>query len=141
MSITPRLHAAAIVAVPVVVTAAMIVGGTAATVGVFALVVLAVGVYIGLRHPLYLFRALAFSLGALPFGYVPGVNVPLVFALGSAVVLATVIHRTAVSRITWPEIPMIALIILSALSLFATSGALVDYVEFGQWLVSTLVVI
>ena len=141
MSITPRLHAAAIVAVPVVVTAAMIVGGTAATVGVFALVVLAVGVYIGLRHPLYLSRALAFSLGALPFGYVPGVHVPLVFALGIAVVLATVIHRTAVSRITWPEIPMIALIILSALSLFATSGALVDYVEFGQWLVSTLVVI
>ncbi|WP_256981057.1 MULTISPECIES: O-antigen ligase domain-containing protein [unclassified Rhodococcus (in: high G+C Gram-positive bacteria)] len=141
MSITQRAGAAAIVIVPVFVTFAMIVGGTPAKLGAFALVVLTVGAYIGLRHPLYLSRALAFSLGALPFGYVPGVHAPLVFALGIAVVLATVIHRTAVSRITWPELPMIALIAASALSIFATSGALVDYVEFGQWLVSTLVVV
>ncbi|OZC83634.1 hypothetical protein CH254_22105 [Rhodococcus sp. 06-412-2C] len=141
MSITQRVGAAAIVVVPVFVTFAMILGGTPAKLGAFALVVLTVGAYIGLRHPLYLTRALAFSLGALPFGYVPGVHAPLIFALGIAVILATVIHRTAVSRITWPEMPMIALLVLSALSLFATSGALVDYVEFGQWVVSTLVVV
>ncbi|WP_241256648.1 O-antigen ligase domain-containing protein [Rhodococcus sp. KRD162] len=141
MSITQRVGAAAIAIVPVFVTFAMIVGGTPVKLGAFALVVLAVGAYIGLRHPLYLTRALAFSLGALPFGYVPGVHAPLVFALGIAVVLATVIHRTAVSYITWPELPMIALIVLSALSLFATSGAIADYVEFGQWLISTLVLV
>ncbi|MCZ4518068.1 O-antigen ligase domain-containing protein [Rhodococcus ruber] len=141
MSITQRVGAAAIVVVPVFVTFAMILGGTPAKLGAFALVVLTVGAYIGLRHPLYLTRALAFSLGALPFGYVPGVHAPLIFALGIAVIIATVVHRTAVSRITWPELPMIALLVLSALSLFATSGALVDYVEFAQWVVSTLVVV
>ncbi|WP_235581844.1 O-antigen ligase domain-containing protein [Rhodococcus sp. Leaf278] len=141
MSITQRAGAAAIVVIPVFVTFAMIVGGTPAKLGAFALVVLTVGAYIGLRHPLYLTRALAFSLGALPFGYVPGVHAPLIFGLGIAVIIATVVHRTAVSRITWPEMPMIALLVLSALSLFATSGALVDYVEFAQWLVSTLVVV
>ncbi|MFI8565493.1 O-antigen ligase domain-containing protein [Rhodococcus sp. NPDC078407] len=141
MSITQRVGAAAIVVVPVFVTFAMIVGGTPAKLAAFALVALTVGAYIGLRHPLYLTRVLAFSLGALPFGYVPGIHAPLIFALGIAVIFATVIHRTAVSRITWPEMPMIALLVLSALSLFATSGALVDYVEFGQWVVSTLVVV
>ncbi|WP_243636936.1 O-antigen ligase family protein [Rhodococcus sp. Eu-32] len=99
------------------------------------------GAYIGLRHPTYLTRALAFSLGALPFGYVPGVHAPLVFTLGFGVVLASVIHRTGVSRVTHGEMAVIALIVTSALSVVATGSATVDYAEFGKWLVSTLVAV
>ncbi|MDI9894197.1 O-antigen ligase domain-containing protein [Rhodococcus sp. IEGM 1381] len=138
---TRRAGVAAIVVVPVFVTFAMIVGGTPAKLGAIGLAALTIGAYIGLRHPLYLTRALAFSLGALPFGYIPGVHAPLVFALGIAVILATVIHRMAVSRITWGEMTIIALLVTSTLSLVATSGSLVDYVEFGKWLVSTLVAV
>jgi hypothetical protein len=141
MTLSKRVDAAAIVVVPVIVTFLMILGGTPAKLGVIALVGLTVGAYIGLRHPLYLTRALAFSLGALPFGYVPGIHAPLVFTLGVAVVLASVIHRTVVSHITMGEAAVIALIVTSALSVFATGGEPVDYSEFGKWLVSTLVVV
>ncbi|OZC60366.1 hypothetical protein CH267_05335 [Rhodococcus sp. 06-621-2] len=141
MSISKRVDAAVIVVVPVIVTFLMILGGTPGKLGAFALVGLTVGAYIGLRHPLYLTRALAFSLGALPFGYVPGVHAPLVFTLGAAVILASVIHRTAVTRITVGEMAVIALIVTSAISVFATAGTTVDYAEFGKWLVSTLVAV
>lgn len=141
MSITKRVDAAAIVAVPTIVTFLMILGGAPAKLGAAALVVLTVGAYVGLRHPQYLTRALAFSLGALPFGYVPGVHAPLVFALGGAVVMASILHRTAVSHVTVGEGAVIALVATSALSVFATGSALVDYAEFGKWLVSTLVVV
>lgn len=141
MSITQRVGWVAIVAIPVLVTFAMIVGGTPAKLGAFALVALTVGAYIGLRHPLYLTRALAFSLGALPFGYVPGTPAPLVFTFAVATILATVIHRTAVSRITWPETTVIALIVLSALSVVVTATGLGDFFEFGKWVISTLVVV
>ncbi|WP_072806225.1 O-antigen ligase family protein [Rhodococcoides yunnanense] len=141
MSISKRVDAAVIVVVPLIVSFLIIIGGAPAKLGAFALVGLVVGAYIGLRHPAYLTRALAFSLGALPFGYVPGVHAPLVFTLGFAVVLAALIHRTGVSRITYGEMAVIALIITSALSVVATSSATVDYSEFGKWLVSTLVVV
>ncbi len=141
MSISKRVDAAVIVVVPMIVTLLMILGGTPGKLGAFALVGLTVGAYIGLRHPLYLTRALAFSLGALPFGYVPGVHAPLVFTLGAAVILASVIHRTAVTRITVGETAVIALIVTSAISVFATAGTTVDYAEFGKWLVSTLVAV
>lgn len=141
MSFSKRLDAACIVVVPFFVTFLMILGGTPAKLGAFALVGLTVGAYIGLRHPLYSTRALAFSLGALPFGYLPGVHAPLVFTLGAGVVLASIVHRTAVSRITLGESAVIALIVTSALSVVATAGAVVDYTEFGKWLVSTLIVV
>ncbi|OZF07619.1 hypothetical protein CH300_06640 [Rhodococcus sp. 15-1154-1] len=141
MSISKRVDAAVIVVVPIIVTLLMILGGTPGKLGAFALVGLTVGAYIGLRHPLYLTRALAFSLGALPFGYVPGVHAPLVFTLGAAVILASVIHRTAVTRVTVGEMAVIALIVTSAISVFATAGTTVDYAEFGKWLVSTLVAV
>ncbi|MDJ0395622.1 O-antigen ligase domain-containing protein [Rhodococcus sp. G-MC3] len=141
MSISKRVDAAVIVVVPIIVTFLMILGGTPGKLGGIALVGLTVGAHIGLRHPLYFTRALAFSLGALPFGYIPGVHAPLVFTLGGAVILASVIHRTAVSRITHGEMAVIVLVIASALSVFATGSATVDYAEFGKWLVSTLVVV
>lgn len=141
MSPWKRVAAAGIVAIPVFVTFLMILGGTPAKIGAIAILALTVGAYIGLRHPQYLTRALAFSLGALPFGYLPGIHAPLVFALGVAVIAATVIHRTAVSHITWGETAIIALILTSTLSLVVTAGAIADYVEFGKWLVATLLAI
>ena len=141
MSISNRLDAAFIVVVPLFVTAVMILGGTPAELGAIALLGLTVATYVGLQHPLYLYRALAFSLGALPFGYLPGVHAPLVFTLGAGVVVASVVHPTAVSRITLGESAVIALILTSVLSVVATGRATVDYSEFGKWLVSTLVVV
>ena len=59
--------------------------GTFAAVGLIGLVA---GVYIGLRHPLWLYWALAFILAALPFGYFPGVHLPMYLALAFGVLLA-----------------------------------------------------
>lgn len=141
MKLPNRLDAACIVVVSSVVTASTILGGTPVKLGAIALLGLTVAAYIGLRHPLYLYRALAFSLGALPFGYLPGIHAPLVFTLGAAVVVAALVHPTAVNRITLGESAVIVLVVTSALSVVATGRAVIDYSEFGKWLVSTLVVV
>lgn len=128
----------AIVTVTVLLTGVAIAGGalpTAALVGVVALVG---GVYIGVRHPLWLFWSLAFCLGALPFGYFPGVHLPLTFGLGFAVLLATLLHPPLHSELSTIAKIVLLLVVASGVSVAATATSVTDISEFAKWCFATL---
>ncbi|MBX9919396.1 MAG: hypothetical protein K2Y33_06140, partial [Mycolicibacterium frederiksbergense] len=68
--------AAIIIFVPLV-AGVVALGGKLGIMAVGGLIALAVGVYVGLRHPLWLYWGMAIAVGSLPFGYFPGVHLPL----------------------------------------------------------------
>jgi hypothetical protein len=109
---------------------------------VLGLTLAAVGVYIGLRHPLWLFWGLAAVLGAIPAGYFPGVHVPLYLPLAFGTVLAAIIHPSDSDRTRLHplEVAVLLLICTSALSLVATGRTLADFGQFTKWIVSTSIV-
>jgi polysaccharide biosynthesis protein PslJ len=130
-----------VVVVCPLVAAAALVGGALPTVAVIGALAATVGIYVGLRHPLWLYWALAVALGALPFGYFPGVHLPLTFGLGFAVVLAALIHPTARPALGPLQTAVLLLVLTSALSVVVTGRTSTDYVEFVKWSVSTLMVL
>jgi hypothetical protein len=129
-----------VASVPVAVWFALGLGrlGLFAAVGLIGLVV---GTYIGLRHPLWLYWALAFTLAALPFGYFPGVHVPMYLALAFGVLLAALIHpsqRTGLSRL---EKAVVALVVISGLTLVFGGITLPGMVEYGKWAMAMLMMV
>jgi hypothetical protein len=102
---------------------------------------LAVGIYVGLRHPLWLFWGLAFILGAIPFGYFPGVHLPMYLAFAGGALLATLIHRSERTTLSRMEVAVIVFVLVCALSVAATGRTLADLVEFTKWAMCTVVVI
>ena len=129
-----------VASVPVAVYLAIGFGklGTFAAVGLIGLVA---GVYIGLRHPLWLYWALAFILAALPFGYFPGVHLPMYLALALGVVLAALIHPSERKGLSRLEIALVVLVVASGLSLVFGGITLPGIIEFARWAVAMLVMI
>ncbi|WP_167103691.1 O-antigen ligase family protein [Mycobacterium sp. DL592] len=120
---------------------AALIGGALPVAVLLGLSSAAVGTYIGLRHPLWLFWLLAVTLAALPFGYFPGVHAPLTFGFGTAVLLASLLHRSHTVTVSALEIAVLALVGVSAVSVAATFQSPTDLAEFGKWTVSTLLVV
>jgi hypothetical protein len=110
---------------------------------VVGLIAATVGIYVGLRHPLWLFWGLAVALGALPFGYFPGVHVPLYLPFLFGAVLAAIVHpsETGRTKLHPLEVAVLLLICVSALSLAATFRTLSDLGEFTKWIFATGLVI
>ncbi len=135
------VEGAALVAVCPIVAGIAIAGGALPTVAVFGLLAMTVGIYIGLRHPLWFYWALAVALGALPFGYFPGVHLPLTFGLGLAVLLAALVHPTERTRLSKLEAAIIGFVLASTLSLAVTAHTMTDISEFAKWTVSTMMVV
>jgi hypothetical protein len=106
---------------------------------VVGLITATVGIYVGLRHPLWLYWGLAIALGALPFGYFPGVHLPLYLPFVFGAVLAAIIHPSerGRTRLHSLEVAVLVLICTSALSLVATGRTLRDLGEFTKWIVGT----
>jgi hypothetical protein len=131
---------AIVAGVPVLVWLAMTLGrlGTFAAVGLIAVVA---GTYVGLRHPLWLFWGLAFTLAALPFGYFPGVHVPMYLAFAVGSLLAALIHPSARTGLSRAEKAMVALVVVSALSLLFGGVNLPGMVTFGKWAIASLMMI
>ena len=134
------VRVAIIASVPLLVWLALGLGrlGTFAAVGLIGLIA---GAYIGLRHPLWLYWSLAFTLAALPFGYFPGVHVPMYLALAFGVLLAALIHpseRTGLSRL---EIAVVVLVVVCALTLIFGGITLPGMVEYGKWAMAMLMMI
>src|SRR5687768_8655503 len=94
--------------------------GRPAVLAVLGALAVSVGVYVGLRHPLALYWALAFVLGVLPFGQLPGVHVLLFLTFAAAVVLAAVVHPTEQTKVATLELAVVGLMLASAVSLVAT---------------------
>lgn len=134
------LAAATVAVIPLGVWAA-INQGRLITFGLVALIAMTVGVYVGLRHPLWLFWGLAVVMGAIPFGYVPGVHVPLYLLFAAGALLAAVIHPTARSSLSRLEIAVILLILAAGLSVIATGPSLIALLMFTRWAIASLLVI
>jgi len=139
----------AIVVLCPVVAVLAVAGGLIAKLALAGVLALIVSFYIGLRHPLWLFWGLAVVLGALPFGYFPGVHVPLYLPFAAGMVLAAVVHaggqaiaNPSERRPLHPlEKAVVLLILASALSLVFTGGSIVDVTVFVRWIIATLVMI
>jgi hypothetical protein len=122
----------------------------AATVAVVPLGVLAAitqgrlatfGVYVGLRHPLWLYWGLAVVMGAIPFGYLPGVHVPMYLLFAAGVLLAALIHTTERSRLTRLEIAVLLLILAAGVSVIATGVTLFSLMSFTRWAIASLLIV
>ena len=116
-------------------------GGTSALLAVGALAAVIVGAYVGVRHPLWLAWGLAAVLGFLPFGYFPGIHVPLYLPFAAGVILAAVVHKAKPVPFHPLEKVLIALILVSGVSLIFTGRTLVDISEYIKWTIATGVVI
>ena len=133
--------AAAIVAVcPVLVWLALDHFGvpTFALVGVLALIV---AVYVGLRHPLWLYWCLAVVLAGLPFGYFPGVHLPLYLPFAFGAVLAAVLYPADDMRFHRIEIAIFILVFFAGVSVVVTSFSLAGLSQYIRWLTVTLVAV
>jgi hypothetical protein len=122
--------------------AALAVGGSLsvklAVAGVLALIV---SIYVGLRHPLWLYWGFALVLGALPFGYFPGVHVPLYLPFAAGAVLAAIVHPSHDVPFHPLEKAVVLLVLVSGLSLVFTARGLVDVTAFVRWIIATTVMI
>ena len=134
------LAAATVAGCPALIWAAVN-HGRLFTFGLAGVMAMVVGVYIGLRHPLWLYWGLAVVIGALPFAYMPGVHAPLYLVFAAGVVLAAVIHtseRTTLSRL---EIAVVLLVLTAGVSVVATGLSLGAIMLYIQWSIATLTVI
>jgi polysaccharide biosynthesis protein PslJ len=129
-----------VAAIPAVVWLA-ISFGKLSMLGVVAVIAVILAVYIGLRHPLWLYWGLAFVLAALPFGYFPGVHVPLYLPFVFGCVVAAIVHPRLARSMHPLEWAIIALIITSALSVIATGVNILAIAVFIKWLLATLAVL
>jgi hypothetical protein len=136
----PILHVAIVAVCPLIAWFALD-RGKLPTLAVIGLVGMVVGVYVGLRQPLWLFWGLAVVIGLVPFGYFPGVHAPLYLPFAAGAVLAALVHpglRTGIHPI---EGAVIALLLTCGLAFLATLSTVTDVAEFIKWSISTLVLI
>lgn len=131
---------AIVVACPIVAALA-ITGGTTAMLALGGLAAAAIGVYVGIRHPQWLAYGLAAALGFLPFGYFPGIHVPLYLPFAAGVVLAAVVHRGTPIPFHPLEKALIVFVGVSGLSLIFTGRTITDLAEFIKWSIATLTVV
>ncbi|MGV9669288.1 O-antigen ligase domain-containing protein [Gordonia sp. NPDC003504] len=128
------------VAVSLIVLGALLAGSTPSQLA-FVLVILIVAAYVGLAHPTWLLWVLAIVVACLPAGYLPGVHLPLIFAMTSAVLLATVIHPIE-NRSLQPLDWMLIVFTLCAIpSVALTMNGLVDIVEYAKWSTAVLLIV
>lgn len=112
-------------------------GGKPATMAIAGLLAGVVALYIGMRHPLWLYYGLAIAVGALPFGYFPGVHIPLYLVFAVGVLLATLVHHRAMRRHSPLMKAVLVLIAMSALSMIVTFSSVVNILDYTKWAVAT----
>src|SRR5262249_22054278 len=135
------LAAATVAAVPAGVWLVMNHHGKLWTLGLVGLLAMTVGVYIGLRHPLWLYWGLAVVMGALPFGYVPGVHLPMYLLFATGVLLAALIHPSGRAILTRVEAALLLMILAAGVSVVATGITKFSLLSFSRWAIATLVLV
>ena len=98
-------------------------------------------VYIGVRHPLWLYWGFAMVMGALPFGYFPGVHIPLYLPFAAGVLLAAIVHPNRDTPFHPLEKAVVILVLVSGVSLIFTFKSLPDLTAFVRWIIATLLMI
>ncbi|SEH91048.1 O-antigen ligase like membrane protein [Mycolicibacterium rutilum] len=115
--------------------------GRLALLAVMGVIAAVIAIYVGLRHPLWLFWALAFTTGALPFGQFPGVNLPFYLPLAFGVVLAVYLHPRMARGMHPLEVATWALIVFSVISMLVTSISITSIIMIVRWALVTLVAV
>jgi hypothetical protein len=131
----------AIVVLCPIVVALAVAGGLPGKLAVAGLSAVIVAIYIGIRHPLWLYWGFAVVIGALPFGYFPGVHVPLYLPFAAGLLLAAIVHPNRDMPFHPLEKAVVLLVLASALSLVFTGRNVVDLAVFVRWIIATLVMI
>ena len=135
------LTGVAIVAICPVVAGAAVFGGKIGLLAVIGVAGLVVGIYVGLRHPLWLYWSLAAVLGALPFGFFPGVHLPLYLLFVASAALAALIHPSTGQPLHPIEKWIVLLIAVSGLAMVFTGVRIGGIVEFARWALCTVIVV
>jgi hypothetical protein len=139
-----RTEAIAGIAVVLVcpVLAALVVGGSLGVkLAVVGLIAMIASIYIGVRHPLWLYWGFAVVIGALPFGYFPGVHIPLYLPFAAGVLLAAVVHPNRDMPFHPLEKAVVVLVLASGVSLVFTAHGLPDVTAFVRWIIAALMMI
>jgi len=124
------------------VLAALVVGGTLPVkLAVVGLIAVVAAVYVGVRHPLWLYWGFALVIGALPFGYFPGVHIPLYLPFAAGVLLAAVVHPNRDMPLHPLEKAVVVMVLVSGVSLIFSFKGLSDVTAFVRWIIATLVMI
>jgi hypothetical protein len=116
---------------------AAVLGGKPAIIAIGGLLAVVVAVYIGLRHPLWLYYGTVIFVTTFPFGYFPGVHVPIYLVFGCGSILAFLVHPRAVRRHSPLMTTVLVLILLSGVSMIATFSTPLNIVDFAKWGVAT----
>jgi polysaccharide biosynthesis protein PslJ len=111
---------------------------TLALVGAMALIV---AIYVGLWHPLWLYWGLAVVLAIIPFGYVPGIHLPLYLPFEFGVVLAAILYPRPEAPLHRLEIAVITFVVVSGISVVATGLSLAALSIYVRWAIVTLVAV
>lgn len=135
------LIGAAIIVVVPLIAAVVALGGKIGIMAVAGLIALATGVYIGLRHPLWLYWGMAIAIGTLPFGYFPGVHLPLYLPFAGGALVAALVHPNAAKR--FPVLgstlakAVLVLVIISGVSMVVTFSSIVNILDYTKWAIAT----
>lgn len=127
--------------VTVVTVIALLVGGYAGRVAVLAAAVAVVALYLVAVHPRVVVVAFAAVLGAAPYMHVPGTELPALLALCAGLWLAWLLLPDTRVRLGWPELAVIAIAVVAAMSVVATRISAQALIEVTAWLAATSVVI
>jgi hypothetical protein len=111
---------------------------TLALVGAMALIV---AIYVGLWHPLWLYWGLAVVLAIIPFGYVPGIHLPLYLPFEFGVVLAAILYPRPQAPLHPLEIAVITFVVVAGISVVATGLSLASLSLYVRWAIVTLVAV
>lgn len=131
----------AIVAVTLAAVWAGISFGTLSLIGVIAVVALLVGAYVGVRHPLWLFYALAAVMAALQFGRIPGANLPIYLPLEFGALVAAYFHPKLARSMHPLEFAVLALVVTSGLSVVVSGFSLTAASLFIRWAIPSLLLL
>jgi hypothetical protein len=130
-----------IVAVTLAATWTAISFGKLALFGVVAGVALIVAAYIGVRHPVWFFYALAAVMAGLQFGRIPGINLPIYLPLAFGAVVASFLHPRLARSMHPLEFAWIALIITSGFTMALNAKGFIDYSLYIRWLIPSLLLL
>lgn len=112
--------------------------GLLAVVGVVGLTV---GIYVGLRHPLWYFWGLAAIMAGLQFGRIPGISVPIYLPLAFGAIVAAFFHPRFAKSMHPLETAVLILFFASGVSMAITSFTLPDVSIYARWGIATLVMV
>ncbi|MCW2786126.1 MAG: rane protein [Marmoricola sp.] len=123
-----------------VAVGAMFLGIPWLTAGIAAVILGAIGLWILAHHPIFVFVAMAFMLGAAPMIQTPVINISITFVLSAGIWVAVAFMPEAQHRVTWGVGLSGVLIGLSAFSFAGHPITSASIADFARWSITAAAV-